>query len=75
VCSALTGLCTCPAGWTSWNCLQPMPRYCTHQRREFGFEVPHIPARLEAGLEVESFWHFPLSHCAGGGVPLGTEAS
>ncbi|KAI3427182.1 hypothetical protein D9Q98_007119 [Chlorella vulgaris] len=65
VCSALTGLCTCPAGWTSWNCLQPMPRYCTHQRRQFGFEVPRIPARLEAGLEVESFWHFPLSHCAG----------
>lgn len=49
-CNALAGLCTCPAGWTGFNCLHPMKRYCTHKHREYGFDVERVPANLSVGL-------------------------
>ena len=66
-CSALSGLCTCPAGWTGFNCLHPMKRYCTHVYREFGFEVPRVPPNLTAGLGPSGIttFQFTKSHCAG----------
>ena len=66
-CSALTGLCTCPAGWTGFNCLHPMKRHCTHRHRRFGFEVPRLepdPSLGVAGSEAD--WRFTRSHCSGG---------
>lgn len=41
------GLC---AGWTGFNCLHPMKRYCTHKHREYGFDVERVPANLSVGL-------------------------
>ena len=66
-CSALSGLCTCPAGWTGFNCLHPVKRYCTHVYREFGFEVPRVPPNLTAGLGPSGIttFQFTKSHCAG----------
>ena len=56
-----------PAGWTGFNCLHPMKRYCTHRFREFGFEVPRIEANLSAGLSPAGVhtYQFTRSHCAG----------
>ncbi|KAL4425009.1 hypothetical protein ABPG77_002894 [Micractinium sp. CCAP 211/92] len=64
-CNALTGYCTCPAGWTGFNCLHPMKRHCTHTYTEWGFERFPQPANLSLGLERESMWAFPATHCAG----------
>jgi hypothetical protein len=71
-CSALTGLCTCPAGWTGFNCLHPMKRHCTHRHRRFGFEVPRLqpdPSLGVAGSEAD--WRFTRSHCSGGSAACG----
>ncbi|KAL4425256.1 hypothetical protein ABPG75_009272 [Micractinium tetrahymenae] len=64
-CSALTGLCTCPAGWTGFNCLFPMKRYCTHRYRHAGFEVPKLEANLSAGVGGPHINMFPRGHCGG----------
>jgi hypothetical protein len=67
VCNALRGLCTCPAGWRGFNCLHPQPRLCTHKHREWGFEVPRVPADLAIGIKDDESipWQFTRSHCAG----------
>ncbi|KAL4443960.1 hypothetical protein ABPG75_011697 [Micractinium tetrahymenae] len=67
-CSALTGLCTCPAGWTGFNCLLPMKRHCASTWRRHGFEPQ--PGQGAAGVVAaarngSSFWLLPGSHCAG----------
>ncbi|KAL4437781.1 hypothetical protein ABPG77_005693 [Micractinium sp. CCAP 211/92] len=67
-CSALTGLCTCPAGWTGFNCLQPLKRHCASGWRRHGFEAQ--PGEGAAGVVAaarngSSFWLLPWSHCAG----------
>lgn len=67
-CNALTGYCTCPAGWHGFNCLHPMKRYCTHTYTQWGFERFPQPANLSLGLERESIWAFPATHCAGGWI-------
>ncbi|KAL4427668.1 hypothetical protein ABPG75_001757 [Micractinium tetrahymenae] len=65
VCDALTGLCTCPAGWTGFHCLHPMKRRCTHKWRRLGFERPHMPANLSAGIGLVDITQLTRSHCAG----------
>lgn len=54
------------AGWMGFNCLHPMKRYCTHKHRQFGFEVSRVEPDLAAGMQAQTFWDFPTSHCAGG---------
>ena len=63
-CSALSGLCTCPAGWTGFNCLHPMKRFCTHAWRAYGFEVPRLVPNLTAASSAELSIE-PRTHCAG----------
>ncbi|EFN56537.1 hypothetical protein CHLNCDRAFT_51514 [Chlorella variabilis] len=53
------------AGWMGFNCLHPMKRYCTHKHRQFGFEVSRVEPDLAAGMQAQTFWDFPTSHCAG----------
>ena len=67
-CNALSGLCTCPGGWTGFNCLHPMKRYCAQQYRTHGFEPHRQEPNLTVGLEWESIFSFPRTHCAGGGA-------
>ncbi|PSC76549.1 exostosin-like glycosyltransferase [Micractinium conductrix] len=64
-CDALKGLCTCPAGWRGFNCVDPMKRYCTHKYRDAGFEVPLVPANLSAGVGGPHMNMFPRGHCGG----------
>ncbi|KAI3425325.1 hypothetical protein D9Q98_009089 [Chlorella vulgaris] len=64
-CSALTGRCTCPAGWRGFNCVQPMKRHCANRWREWGFEAPRFEADLGAGVGGSDMGMFPRTHCAG----------
>lgn len=64
-CSALTGRCTCSAGWTGFNCLHPMKRYCTHKYRENGFDVPRLEPDMAKGIGGPSPNMFPRGRCAG----------
>ncbi|KAL4452533.1 hypothetical protein ABPG75_008195 [Micractinium tetrahymenae] len=67
VCSALSGLCSCPAGWTGFNCLHPMKRHCTHKYRDWGFEPPKLaPNFTESnGPHAPNRFQNTVSHCAG----------
>ncbi|KAL4426069.1 hypothetical protein ABPG77_007865 [Micractinium sp. CCAP 211/92] len=67
VCNALSGLCTCPAGWTGFNCLHPMKRYCTHKYRDWGFEPPKLaPNFTESnGPHAPNRFQNTVSRCAG----------
>jgi hypothetical protein len=60
VCNAFTGHCTCPAGWRSFNCIFPQPRYCTHEYRQVGFVVERTPPNW---TQVEAM--DPRTHCVG----------
>ena len=56
------------AGWTGFNCLHPMKRYCTHKFRDWGFDPPRLePNYTEAlGPHSPSTFQFTVTHCAGG---------
>lgn len=65
-CDALTGLCTCQAGWQGFNCLMPLPRHCAVRYSSFGYERGRHEANLSMGIGWGSIFGFPESHCAGG---------
>ena len=69
-CDALSGLCTCPAGWMGFNCVFPFKRYCPQKYRQHGFDAPAQPPNLTAGIGGPSMWMFPRGHCAGAPPPL-----
>ena len=48
------------AGWTGFNCIQPMKRYCTHKWREWGFETERTGPHWAYVQAVN-----PRTHCAG----------
>ncbi len=58
-------------GWTGFNCLFPMKRYCTHKYRDFGFAPERTEANLSAGIGPSgtSLFQFTRSHCAGESIP------
>lgn len=56
-----------PAGWTDFNCLHPMKRYCTHKFRTWGLDVPRVPPNFTESLMEPAPFTFQntVSRCAG----------
>eukprot|EP00798_Chlamydomonas_sp_ICE-L_P025771 gene25771-11436_t len=68
VCDYDTGICLCPAGWTGFDCSQPVNRPCTFRTRDrrdpYGIPISHVHPDTKEDLD----WRTPgwmASRCAG----------